>query len=148
MSDTRGKLAVEFLYRMVGSGAVGERAQINGPLGGRYMSTAKGGGRIEGPRLKGDLVEGFVWGPHRMRGNDYSHMHYDVRMLLRTDDGSRVLIRYRGTNSPAYPDGSWRIAPVFEAEDGPYAWLNSVQAMGVGRKVGEDIELMVYAVKA
>ena len=148
MSETMKTLPIEFLYRMVGSGAVGERAQINGPLGGRYMSTAKEGGRIEGPRIQGDLLEGFAWGPHRMRSTDYGHMHYDVRFLLRTDDGYRVLIRYRGTNSPAYPDGSWRGGLVFEAEDGPYAWLNSVQAIGVGRQVGEDIELMVYALTA
>lgn len=145
MSETTEKLPVQFLYSMILSAAVGERAQINGPIGGRYMSTAQGGGRIEGPRVRGEVLQGFVWGPHKMRGTDYSHMHYDVRVLVRTDDGHCVLVRYRGTNSPAYPDGSWRVGIVFEAEDGPHGWLNSVQAIGVGRKVGEDIEMMVYA---
>jgi hypothetical protein len=148
MNDKLSALPVEFLFRMIGSAAVGERAQINGPLGGRYISTATGGGIIDGPRIRGELLQGFAWGPHRMRSTDYGHMHYDVRVLLRTHDAQHILMRYRGTNSPTYADGSWRTGIVFEAENGPYGWLNAIQAIGVGRKVGGDVEYLVYALTA
>jgi hypothetical protein len=148
MSEKLSKLPATFLFRMIGSAAVGERHQIVGPLGGRYMSTATAGGRFEGPGLKGDLLDGYAWGPHRMAGEHHRHMQYDVRVLLRTDEGRRILMRYRGVNSPTYADGSWRIGPVFEAERGPHAWLNGVQGVGVGRKVGPDVEYLIYALNA
>jgi hypothetical protein len=134
----------ELLFRMVASAAVGERLKVSGPIGGRYFSTATGGGRFEGPRLQGRLLEGFAWAPHRTRTGDAAHMHYDVRVLLLTDDGFRIVMRYRGVNSPAYPHRSWRTAPVFEAEHGPYAWLNAIQAIGLGRVTGSDVEYEIY----
>jgi hypothetical protein len=148
MSDKVSILPAQFVFRMVGSAALGERVQTVGPLGGRYMSTATGGGRFEGPSLRGELLEGFAWGPHRMRGSDYGHMHYDVRVLLKTDDGHHILMRYRGVNSPTYGHRNWRIAPVFEAECGPYSWLDRVQGVGLGRVVGSDVEYMIYALSA
>jgi hypothetical protein len=147
MGERLQRLGATFLFRMTGSAAVGERVKIAGPLGGRYMSTA-GGGRFEGPRLRGEMLEGFAWAPHRMRLGDHGLMHYDVRLLLRTDDGYRILIRYRGVNSPTYADGSWRTAPVFEVERGPHEWLNGVQGAAYGRIVGQDVEYDVYAVDA
>jgi hypothetical protein len=147
MSKPLDRLGVTFLFRMIGSAAVGERIKIAGPLGGRYMTTATDAGTFEGPRLKGEMLAGFAWSPHRMpAGGGHGFMQYDVKLLLRTHDGHRILIRYRGVNSPAYADGSWRTAPVFEAEVGPYDWLNGVQAIAVGRIVGADVEYDVYAV--
>jgi hypothetical protein len=149
MDEKFTNLPVRFLFRMIGSAAVSDqRAKVTGPMGGRYMSTSTKGGPLEGPGIRGELLQGFAWGPHRMREANFGHMHYDVRVLLRTDDGHRILMRYRGTNSPTYADGSWRTGVVFEAEKGPYEWLNAVQAIGVGRKDGDDVDYMIYAVAA
>jgi len=54
----------EFLFRMVASAAVGERLKVSGPSAAGTFSTATGGGRFEGPRLQGRLLEGFAWAPH------------------------------------------------------------------------------------
>jgi hypothetical protein len=150
MNDKLTDLPVRWLFHLVGDSAVSDqRAKVSGPMGGRYMSTSTAGGRLEGPGISGQMLQGFAWGPHRMSGTDgFRHMQYDVRVLLRTDDGHNILMRYRGTNSPTYADGSWRTGVVFEAEDGPYAWLNEVQAIGVGRKLGDAVEYMIYAVTA
>lgn len=146
MTGILDAVPVDFLFHMVGEDAVGERNRFEGPMGGRYMSTPTGGGRFEGPRIKGELLQGFSWGPHRMKGSDYGHLLYDARVLLLTDDGHRILARWHGANSPRYSDGSWRVGAVFEAEDGRHAWLNEVVAIGVGRKVGADVDYMFYAV--
>jgi hypothetical protein len=150
MNERFTRLPVQFLFRLIGEAAVSDqRAKISGPMGGRYMSTSSEGGRLEGPGIAGEMLRGFAWAPHRMRdGKDFGHMHYDVKVLLLTDDGYRILMRYRGTNSPTYADGSWRTGVVFEAEKGPYEWLNAVQAIGVGRKQGTAVNYMIYAVAA
>src|ERR1700712_3135195 len=150
MSDKLTRLPVQFLFHMVGIAAVSDqRAKVSGPMGGRYMSTSTKGGPLEGPGITGEMLQGFAWGPHRMKdGKDFGHMHYDVKILLRTDDGHCILMRYRGVNSPTYADGSWRTGVVFEAESGPYEWLNAVQAIGVGRKDGDAVDYMIYAVTA
>ncbi|MFC4595735.1 DUF3237 family protein [Sphingobium tyrosinilyticum] len=151
MSKTLTELPVQFLFRLIGEAAVAgdQRAKVSGPMGGRYMSTSTKGGPLEGPRIKGQMLQGFAWGPHRMaEGAGYGHMHYDVKVLLLTEDGYRILMRYRGTNSPAYADGSWRTGVVFEAEKGPYEWLNALQGIGIGRKLGDAVEYMIYAVTA
>lgn len=148
MTSKSDALPVTFLFRMDGHDAVGERLKVTGPMGGRYFSTPTEGGAIEGPRIRGALLKGYSWAAHRMKGADFGYMHYNVRVLIVTDDGHRIVMRYRGVNSPAHADGSWRTGIVFEAEDGPYAWLNDVVAIGVGRKVGADVEYKVYALDA
>ncbi|MBI3279510.1 MAG: DUF3237 family protein, partial [Acidobacteria bacterium] len=43
--------------------------------------------------------------------------------------------------------GTWRIALTFESGPGKYAWLNEVQAIGIGRWLSRDaIEYDVYVV--
>lgn len=147
MSDKLTSMPGEFLFRIVGEAAVGERLKVNGPMGGRYFSTSSEGGRIEGPGISGQMLKGFAWAPHRMRTTDFGHLHYDVKVLLLTDDGHRIRMSYRGTNSPTYSDGSWRTGVLFEAEKGPYEWLNREVAIGIGRKVGDAVEYMIYAVR-
>lgn len=148
MTDKPASLPGEFLFRIQGDAAVGERLQVTGPMGGRYFSTSSEGGVVEGPRIRGRMLKGFAWSPHRMRESNFGHLHYDVRVLLLTDDGHRIRMIYRGTNSPTYADGSWRTGAVFEAENGPYGWLNAEVAVGYGRKVGDAVEYMMYALRS
>ena len=57
-------------------------------------------------------------------------MHLDVRLSIRTDDDVDILMQYEGK---MYEDGTPRSAPTFQTSmDGPYNWLNKIQAVGVG----------------
>ena len=68
----------------------------------------------------------------------------DVRLLLETDDGALILMQYNGI----FTDGATRIrsAPLFETGDERYAWLNSVQAIGLGSVGDGDVSYDVYQV--
>jgi hypothetical protein len=125
-----------------------QRHIIDNPLGRRFLTLAEGGGAFQGPRLKGEFLPGYSWSPHRMgTQNEQPLLHYDVKTLLRTDDGVPILMSYVGVYSTAYVDHSWMTATLFEVPQGPYAWLNEVQAIGVGRSFGGGAEYKVYALK-
>lgn len=76
----------------------------------------------------------------------------DVRAQLRTDDGALILMTYFGIALPQQ-DGTFsiRTAPLFETGDPRYAWLNHVQAVGIGGTGGagglEFVTYEVYAVR-
>jgi hypothetical protein len=101
------------------------------------------GGTFEGPRLSGTLVPpGGDWFTVRANGT----LKLDVRALLVTDDGVNILISYSGVAIPQETGGMRiRIAPLFEAPDGPYAWLNDVQCVGYGDLVDGGVRYEVYS---
>lgn len=71
----------------------------------------------------------------------------DCRMMLRTDDDAIIFLRYTGRAH--YKDGKAVgivAAPTFETADERYAWLNSVQAVAIGKRVGWDLEYEFYEV--
>lgn len=71
----------------------------------------------------------------------------DARMVLRTDDGAHLMIRYGGRITYRGDQGaSVVIAPTFETNDERYAWLNGVQAVGKGERVGSKLVYEIYAV--
>lgn len=71
----------------------------------------------------------------------------DARLAFRTDDGARILMRYGGRIAYRGDEGaSVVIAPTFETDDERYAWLNAVQAVGKGERVGTRLVYEVYAV--
>jgi hypothetical protein len=71
----------------------------------------------------------------------------DARLAFRTDDGARILMRYGGRIVYRGDEGaSVVIAPTFETDDERYAWLNAVQAVGKGERVGTRLVYEVYAV--
>jgi len=145
----RTSVAAEYLFTRQSQHTPGaERHIIDSPLGKRFLTLAEGGGAFHGPRLQGQFIPGFSWSPHRMGAqNDQPLLQYDVKTLLRTDDGVPILMSYTGVYSSAYPPGSWVTATLFEVPDGPYAWLNEVQAIGIGRTAGGGAEYKVYALK-
>jgi hypothetical protein len=73
-------------------------------------------------------------------------MVLDVRLCLVTDDGAAIYCTYRGVL--ANVDGVMRAkgAPLFETGDERYAWLNSVQAIGLGSADAGGVDYEVYAV--
>lgn len=99
---------------------------VVGVLGSRVVIDASGG-TFSGDRLSGTVVgPGGDWVTIRPDGS----MKLDVRLLLQTDDGVAILMTYTGIgiNSGV----RIRTAPLFETGDERYAWLNLVQAVGVG----------------
>ncbi len=60
----------------------------------------------------------------------------DARLLLATDDGALILMRYRRAIAYSAEGASVVTAPTFETNDERYAWLNSVQAVAKGERVG------------
>jgi hypothetical protein len=114
-----------------------------GPMGMRIIFEV-GEGKVEGERLRG-TVRGTG-------GADWVIIHgdsgtIDVRMTLDTDDGAVIFVQYNGKVSINTDPIRMRIAPRFETGDERYAWLNSVQAIGVGESDGTNIKYEWFEVR-
>ncbi|MGH9092761.1 MAG: DUF3237 domain-containing protein [Acidimicrobiales bacterium] len=114
------------------------------PAGTRVVGTASEAS-FEGERLRATelLAPASDW--VTVHGDGTGSV--DARLLLRTDDGARILMRYGGRIAYRGDEGaSVVIAPTFETDDGRYAWLNAVQAVGKGERVGKRLVYEVHAV--
>jgi Protein of unknown function (DUF3237) len=101
-------------------------------------------GVFEGPRLKGTIAPpGGDWFTIRANGV----LKLDVRLLLVTDDGAHILMTYSGVAVPGEDGMAIRIAPLFEAPEGPYSWLCDVQAIGYGQVVDGVASYDVYGLR-
>lgn len=97
------------------------------PLGDRMVVDVVSGS-FEGPGLTGRVLpSGGDWLTRTPNGS-----RLDVRMLLETADGVTLLFRYSGRASQKQGRPHIEVAGSFEAPAGPYAWLNDVQAFGLG----------------
>lgn len=130
------------------------------PVGQRVIAYATGGS-FEGPRLRGKTLAGGDWAHIRPDGV----LVIDVRVTLETDDGFRIYVTYGGrivmtpemlakAFDPAVADSLdpasyyFRTNPLFEAPvNSPYAWLNSVVAVGVGRVRSGGVSYRIYGIK-
>lgn len=103
------------------------------------------GGTFEGPRIKGTLVPpGGDWFTVRASGV----LKLDVRLLLNTEDGANILLSYSGVAVPREGGGmDIRVAPLFEAPEGPYSWLNDIQAVGFGELLDGGVRYDIYALR-
>ncbi|MGI8927122.1 MAG: DUF3237 domain-containing protein [Tepidiformaceae bacterium] len=132
-------LAVEHLFTLVAN--IGERHILQGgPQGARAVVNVVGGS-FEGAELKGKVLPpGGDWATLRADGS----VKLDVRAILHTEDGARILITYLGIGTNT-PEGlELRTAPMFETGDERYAWLNNVQAVGKGKVSGGTVTYEVY----
>lgn len=136
-------LPVEFLFTMHATLRPEPSVLANAPQGTRVVVTVTGGS-FEGPKLRGTVDNsGGDWVTMRADRN----IKLDVRALLHTDDGADILMTYTGIGTRG-PDGlSIRTAPLFETGDERYAWLNNVQAVGVGRSGTNEVTYDVYALR-
>jgi len=110
----------------------------SGPNGNRFIVSASTG-TFEGPKLKGTIkAPGGDWVTLRADGS----AQLDVRILLETDDGALILMQYKGILA----DGGAKIrsAPLFETGAEQYAWLNNVQAVGLGASGDGKVTYDVY----
>jgi len=103
------------------------------------------GGEFAGARLSGTIVAGGAdWFTARADGS----LRLDVRLLLACSDGAGVLLVYQGVAVPVGDKGyDIRIAPLFEAPEGPHAWLNSIQGVGRGSLVDGGVRYEIYALQ-
>lgn len=103
-------------------------------------------GSFEGPRLRGQLVDGGDWLTARKDGV----IVQDVGFLLQTHDGASIAYRHRGIrHEEAAARGGetaqyFLTAPQFETSDSRYDWLNRIVAIGRGKKDGLTVRYSVY----
>jgi len=156
MDIPRMELKSEFLYRahvdVEGFYEVGETFR------GRRTIVRVKGGWFEGPRLKGEILPGtgdwFIIRPGGVAEGD-------VRDAYRTDDGHVIYVSYRGIIAAApevwerlgrgedlpHTEYYARMQPMYEtATDSPYAWLNNILAVSVGKQEAMGITYDVYQI--
>ncbi len=133
-------LDVEFLFTLSADVKIEPHAVVKGgPLGMRVVAEVTGGS-FEGPKLRGRIVTpGGDWLIRTAGGA----ARLDVRVLLVTDDGASIYVTYQGINR----DGVIRTAPLFETGDERYAWLNDIQAVGIGGRTDTGVTYEVYALR-
>lgn len=116
------------------------------------------GGTFTGERLNGVILPGggHDWALTRADGA----LVLDVRLVLETDDGARILMTYRGirTGTPAVlariasgehvdpAEYYFRIVPFFETGSEAYGWLNSIVCVGFGERVKAGPRYTVHEV--
>jgi len=116
-----------------------------------------GGGRFEGPRLRGTVLPG---GSDLLLVRADGGVRTDVRLLLKTDDDATIVVTYRGSRHgsgdvmrriaageevPA-TDYYLRNAPFFETAAPGYAWLNRIVAVGLGERIPGGARYDIYEV--
>ena len=103
------------------------------------------GGEFDGARMSGTIAAGGAdWFTARADGS----LRLDVRLVLACSDGTVVLLVYQGIAVPAGDKGyDIRIAPLFEAPEGPHAWLNSIQGVGRGGLIDGGVRYEIYALR-
>lgn len=110
----------------------------DGPHGTRVLVTVTGG-TVLGPRINGEVLGGGGdW--VTIRSNGIAQL--DVRLTIRTDDDAIVYMQYGGILGA---DRIARVAPLFQAGDERYAWLNDIQAIGMGVPATGEVTYEVYA---
>lgn len=121
------------------------------------------GGRVEGPRIRGEVIpmSGADWSRIRSDGSGA----LDVRMCLKTDDGAIIFVHWHGLMvfSPEEqeyaldfgkkddPNGAnryyFRTSPQFETGDARYAWLNKIITVSKSRTGDGGVIHCVFALK-
>lgn len=124
------------------------------PLGQRIVANITGG-QFEGERLRGTVhASGADWALLDPTGMG----RVDVRIVLATDDGAQVYVRYGGFlefndtfGRAVTTGGETRVGELyfltqlrFETGAERYRWLNHALAAGEGRVVPGGIEYQVY----
>lgn len=127
-------------------------------LTGTRMIYNASGGEFEGDRLRGKVLPG---GGEWFLQNDDGMGQPDVRLLLQTEDGAHIYLRYTGIldfneaalaaitegRSTNFGDNLFLTQVRFECSDPGYAWLSNTIAVGEGRMHPDSVEYAIYEVK-
>ncbi|MCC7182373.1 MAG: DUF3237 domain-containing protein [Rhodocyclaceae bacterium] len=149
---------LEFAFRICMEFPAGERVRFK-PEG---MTHTRGfvpvaGGTVEGPRLSGTVIAGS--GGDWPRLWDSGLIEFEAHYLLAATDGTRIYVHNRGIAcaSPetiaAIEQGGrpreapyCRVAPRFEAPEGPHGWLSRRLFIGTAERRGEHTIFEYYVV--
>ena len=114
------------------------------------------GGRVRGPALNGECGHGGDWFLIRRDGVGI----IDSRVMIRADDGALVYTFYSGVvdlgedaferltrGEAPRAAGQIRIAARFQSAAPQYAWLNRIQAFGIGANDPEGNFWDTYALR-
>ncbi len=140
-SPAAEKLESELLFDLVFER--GQATNVGSPGGNRVVVSVSTG-TFEGPKLKGTVIAPS--GDAITIRQDGSSV-LDLRLLLQTDDGQKILMTCRGLAYPT-PDGTLfaRLQPLFETGAEKYTWLNKVVAVGVFRHVPGKVAYRIYRI--
>ena len=120
-----------------------EATMLEGAPQGSRMIVYVTGGQFQGKKLSGTVANGGGdWVSSRQDGT----VKLDVRLTLHTEDGAAILMTYNGIGTQGESGFQLRTAPLFETGDLRYAWLNDVQAIGIGRPGSGSVSYEVYQV--
>ena len=115
------------------------------------------GGTVRGERLNGEVPAGGAdW--QYVRGDGV--LELEARYSIRATDGAEIAVINRGMRraSPEVMDRLsrgevvdpalvyFRTAPVFEAPDGPHAWLNRSVFVGTAARFPDRVQIKVFEV--
>ena len=135
---------LEYLFTITANLRDGAPVLAAGPQGTRVVVTVTGG-TFEGPNMRGTVDNsGGDWVTVRADNN----IKLDVRIMLRTEDGADIFMRYEGIGvRNAAGELELVTAPLFETGDPRYAWMNNVQAVTTGKSGGGVVTYDVYAAR-
>ena len=115
------------------------------------------GGRVEGARLKGEVLAGGAdW--QAIRSNGVTEVL--ARYVIRADDGAMISVVNAGIRRASEPvirrllageavDPAlvyFRAAPIFEVGPGPHAWLTEQLFISAGVRRPDSVEIRFYNV--
>ncbi|KMO16755.1 DUF3237 domain-containing protein [Methylobacterium platani] len=149
-------LGTEFLFRM--SLTVGAPQAVGPSRGTDLRIVPVTGGTVAGPRLAGEVLPAPAGDWLRVEPDGTTHL--DVRLTVRTSDGSLVSCQYTGLRAgppevlarlgrgeAVAPDAYYfRTALRFETGAPDLAWLTRILAVGVGQRRPEGPVYDVYGV--
>jgi hypothetical protein len=137
------QIPVQHLFTVVLDGLNNNSYAFKGPFGSRQLEKAIGGA-VTGAAMNGRVLELLATDYGRV-SDDSTLRAYNASVTLRSDDATTILMQYRGRSSPRYGTGQSRIQALFQAPEGPYRWLNGIQAIGYGTQQGEATVLEIFA---
>ena len=128
------------------------------PWGGKRAFVPVTGGEISGPRLTGHVV-GYTGGDWPSVRPDASAV-FSARYLLKASDGTLIQVRNRGIRygsmetmrrilageEVAASEYYMRLAPRFEAPEGPHSWLTRTIFVGTGERKEDHSVFRYWAV--
>ncbi len=135
------QLPVEHLFTLQLTAAMDQAHHVRGGPAGRRIIAAVTGGTFSGARLSGTVAP--LTGADWVTVRPDKSLRIDVRLVLQADDGGTIYMYYGGI----LIDGRARTAPYFETGDEQHAWLNNVQAVGIGEVTAEGPRYEVYALR-
>ena|SRR5947209_6476947 len=116
------------------------------------------GGHFAGERLRGEILPHA--GSDLLLGRADGSFQQDVRMLLRTDDSTLIVMTYRGIRHAsaavsarlargehvARTDYYLRTVPFFETSAPQYSWLNNIVSIGIGERQPDTVTYEVFEI--